>query len=111
MSKTQTSSLWLPFLSLCFLLVFPAISAFSQTDAPSGDGYVGDEKCKECHEDVVTAFSKNPHGGKAFAAHAEHGCETCHGPGKEHAETGDKTKIRVITELSHQQVTDLCMTC
>ena len=59
--------------------------------------YVGAETCKTCHEDIFKNFETTPH----FVTTLENkrgpewqGCEACHGPGKEHVESGgDKTKI------------------
>src|SRR4051794_32806129 len=31
------------------------------TPAPGGPEYVGSETCQACHEDIFTAFAKNPH--------------------------------------------------
>ena len=38
-------------------------------------------------------------------------CETCHGPGKEHSETGDKAKIRVFKEMAPRDASAVCTTC
>jgi DmsE family decaheme c-type cytochrome len=40
------------------------------------------------------------------------GCEGCHGPGKEHAESnGDKTKIRRFASLSPKDASETCVSC
>ena len=57
--------------------------------------YVGSETCVTCHTAEAKTFDSNPHAKLAL----EHGgkgvtCESCHGPGKAHVESGgDKTKI------------------
>ena len=64
--------------------------------------YVGAETCKTCHEDIFKNFETTPH----FVTTLENkrgpewqGCEACHGPGKEHVESGgDKTKIFTFKE-------------
>jgi DmsE family decaheme c-type cytochrome len=62
--------------------------------ASSAD-HVGSEVCASCHVEDAKNFDSNPHVKLAL----EHGgagvtCESCHGPGKAHVESGgDKTKI------------------
>jgi hypothetical protein len=64
--------------------------------------YVGVEVCKTCHEDMPSKdFYKNYEDSRHFVTTLDtkkgpewHGCEACHGPGKEHVEGGgDKSKI------------------
>jgi DmsE family decaheme c-type cytochrome len=88
-----------------------ALAAESSPPTPPA-GYVGAETCANCHEDVVTAFRKDPHGktGRENWAGAA-GCETCHGPGSAHAEEGDKSKIRNPRLLSPTEATGACLTC
>lgn len=61
--------------------------------------YTGPETCRHCHKREFVDFERTPHTtirfpGKAFVQ----GCETCHGPGKAHADAiedaeGDDAKI------------------
>ena len=53
--------------------------------------YVGDETCVECHEEVVTGMRNNIHQRiRPFDVFDRTvGCEGCHGPGSEHADSGD----------------------
>jgi hypothetical protein len=53
------------------------------------DQYVGSETCMECHEDYYASYMKNRHAVKADprTPAAGWGCEACHGPGAEHAES------------------------
>ena len=67
-----------------FLLLLGAQLAGPQS-APSG--YVGSEACKVCHEDIANDFSKSPH----FVLNSrkqwkDQSCESCHGPGAQHAD-------------------------
>jgi DmsE family decaheme c-type cytochrome len=82
--------------------------------------YVGSEACKTCHEDLPTKgfysrFENSPH----FATTLDtrkgpewHGCEACHGPGKEHVEGGgDKSKIYTFKDSSAEQISARCLGC
>jgi DmsE family decaheme c-type cytochrome len=56
------------------------------------EGYAGAETCKTCHEDQFVKFEKTRMG-RLFLKHPRTqqerlACETCHGPGKAHAEAG-----------------------
>jgi predicted CXXCH cytochrome family protein len=71
----------------------------------SPSDYVGGETCAGCHPDQARQFAKTVH------AHAEvagtkygTGCESCHGPGKAHADaqmgaTGDPAKVEAAKKL------------
>ncbi|MBI3401625.1 MAG: DmsE family decaheme c-type cytochrome [Acidobacteria bacterium] len=82
--------------------------------APSAqaDDYVGQDTCLTCHEDrnykgTLHALTSNP---KSPAS--THGCESCHGPGKAHAEAGgDKTKIVNLKTLTQQRASETCVNC
>jgi DmsE family decaheme c-type cytochrome len=86
--------------------------------------YVGTEVCKTCHEGMPSKdFYKNYEASPHFATTMEgkldahkgpewHGCEACHGPGKEHVEGGgDKTKIFTFKDASPQQISARCLGC
>ena len=45
------------------------------------------------------------------AAKTNQACETCHGPGREHAESGDKTKIRAFPAMAPHDASAVCLTC
>ncbi|HET7875047.1 MAG TPA: DmsE family decaheme c-type cytochrome [Methylomirabilota bacterium] len=56
------------------------------------DAYVGSETCKGCHEDQFNKFAKTKMGRlmlhQARNAAEAQACESCHGPGKAHADAG-----------------------
>lgn len=130
----------LPILGLSFLLLGLAFApvASSQKKSESTDKskaalqqtvqyvrptdpalYVGSETCKTCHEDMYKTFEDTPHfattmDGKLDARKGPewHGCEACHGPGKEHVDGGgDKTKIFTFKNASPGEISARCLDC
>ncbi len=81
--------------------------------------YVGSETCKTCHEDIYTNFANTPHFATTMEAKLDahsgpewHGCEACHGPGKEHVDGGgDKSKIFTFKNASPADVSVRCLDC
>src|SRR5580765_4517962 len=99
---------------LLFLCAIVAATAYAQkpvTPAPpvtpvppaQAAGYVGDDTCVACHDNKDKQLAATLHGKsqnpRTPAANGNQACETCHGPGKEHSESGDKAKIRVFTTM------------
>lgn len=81
---------------LLALAALPATSAAGVTEpAPS-------EVCLSCHRTAVTANSKSPH------LQPPPRCESCHGDGSKHAETGDPKAIR---SFKGKPAADACMSC
>jgi DmsE family decaheme c-type cytochrome len=82
--------------------------------------YVGTEVCKTCHEDMPKpGFFKHYEDSVHFVTTMDtkrgpewHGCEACHGPGKEHVDGGgDKTKIFTFKNASAKEVSARCLAC
>jgi DmsE family decaheme c-type cytochrome len=87
-----------------------ATPAARQSPQPAGE-YVGQDTCVTCHTD--RSVSGTAHG-KTFNERtpaANHGCESCHGPGKAHAESGDPALIRRFTNANAPEASETCTTC
>jgi DmsE family decaheme c-type cytochrome len=103
---------------LLFLLIFISFlfylssTARSQEEAKGGNDYAGDEACTACHDDLSQAFHKTVHGGKAFQTRAAHGCETCHGPGTAHIESGGETPMpNKFSSMKPSEASQICLQC
>lgn len=79
------------------------------------DRFVGSETCRSCHEQAFDEVAKTSHGKLGERSSWKDkvvGCESCHGPGKEHVEGGgDKTKIVNPKNLNPKAASESCMTC
>ena len=62
---------------------------------------------------IGKTFDKGPHWKTLNDKHGVQwqGCEACHGPGKEHAESADPAKIIRFAGLSKQEASRRCLTC
>ena len=88
--------------------------------ADKSSDYVGEETCKTCHEDMPSkGFYKTFSESRHFVTTLDtkkgpefHGCESCHGPGKDHVEGGgDKTKIFTFKNASAKDISVRCLKC
>jgi DmsE family decaheme c-type cytochrome len=83
--------------------------------AAQASGFVGDDTCATCHEPEEKGLHATQHGkaqnARTPAAKTGQSCETCHGPGQAHVDTGDKTKIKRFTAMSAKDVNATCLTC
>src|SRR5690349_11294952 len=89
----------------------PQAEAAKPADTEQPATYAGSQTCQACHEDIYNAFQKSPHAivetqkkrgweGKA--------CESCHGMGSKHAESGDATLIRNPGKIVAAQADRVC---
>lgn len=76
-------------------------SAQPQPPGKTGE-YAGSEVCQACHEDRFASYEAGVHGIKADPRRpaAKQACETCHGPGKAHADAGGGKGVGGIIGLS-----------
>ncbi|MGH9255554.1 MAG: DmsE family decaheme c-type cytochrome [Vicinamibacterales bacterium] len=76
-------------------------------------GYVGSDTCLACHDAMGATLARTPHGrmqDPRTPASAQ-GCETCHGPGRAHVESGDPTMIRRFTAMAPREASATCTNC
>ena len=99
-------------LRVAILVSTVTLSATTLRAADPPSGYVGAETCKACHETEATSLAATSHG-KTGVADWSGGiaCETCHGPGAAHADSGDPSKIRVLRTLPGPEQSAACLTC
>lgn len=79
---------------------------------PAAD-YVGADTCVACHDGVENPLSRTPHGRiqDPRSPAAAQGCESCHGPGRAHAESGDAALIRTFTTTAPREANEACVAC
>src|SRR5262245_976698 len=83
--------------------------------APQAGAYIGDDTCVACHEAEGKTLAGTLHGKaqnvRTPSAKTNQACETCHGPGKDHAESGDKDKIRRLHVMPPREASETCLSC
>jgi DmsE family decaheme c-type cytochrome len=77
---------------VAFGLAAPLSQAYAQAQAQKSSGYAGSTVCSTCHAAQAASFGATPKGAR-FLQHPgspieKLGCEGCHGPSQQHAETG-----------------------
>ena len=74
--------------------------------------YVGEATCLTCHESQKYDGTAHALKSNDRTPAATHGCESCHGPGKAHVDSGgDDTKIVKPKAISRQESSAICTTC
>jgi DmsE family decaheme c-type cytochrome len=89
----------------------PGVQQGAAAAAQAGGDYAGEAACLNCHDD--RAYKGTVHG---LTFHertpaATRGCESCHGPGKAHADSGDPELMRSFGEMSAAETSATCLTC
>jgi DmsE family decaheme c-type cytochrome len=90
----------------------PPVLQTATTPPPAG--YAGQQVCVTCHTDTGDTLAHTPHGRAQDprSPASALGCETCHGPGQAHADSGgDTTKIRGIAQLPPREASATCTSC
>jgi len=103
----------------CFVIITGLLFAIltGTVDLCSGmDGYTGSETCLECHDDTYSNMRNTPHMITADPRKpgAVNRCESCHGPGSSHAESGDIEDILTFGNHSLQNQdmkNEICLKC
>jgi DmsE family decaheme c-type cytochrome len=75
--------------------------------------YVGDDTCTVCHGAQAEGYAKTPHhiATDRRTPAAAKGCETCHGPGSEHAEDPAAVSMVDYKRLKAADANKTCVTC
>jgi len=76
-----------------------------------GGDYAGQATCLSCHEDHAYAGTAHSRAFNERTPAAGQGCESCHGPGRAHAESGDATLIRRFSTMAPADVSETCTSC
>jgi DmsE family decaheme c-type cytochrome len=80
--------------------------------SPPPAGLAGSEACAVCHEAQFAALTKTAHGmTSAGNWDGVTSCESCHGPGQAHAESGDPALIRDFKKLKGPDASAACLSC
>jgi DmsE family decaheme c-type cytochrome len=88
----------------------PLQQAPAGVNQPAGE-YAGESTCLTCHDD--RAYKGTAHG---LTFHertpaSNRGCESCHGPAKAHADSGDPDLIRSFREMRADETSATCTSC
>jgi DmsE family decaheme c-type cytochrome len=92
----------------------PSSSSPAAPRAPAPPHFVGSAACLVCHAGISKEFRRTIHSEALMLAHdskTRSGCESCHGPGSRHAETGDPKLIVQPAKLKPRDNAQLCLRC
>jgi len=75
-------------------------------------GYAGTAACLDCHDQAKT-LKGTPHAeaNNPRSPEANHGCESCHGPGQAHIADDAKGHIRKFSAISASEASETCLSC
>jgi DmsE family decaheme c-type cytochrome len=93
------------------LSVPQAQPAATPAQAPPPANYVGDDTCTTCHTDKSLKGTRHGEAADPRTPAAQHGCESCHGPGKAHVDDDAKGHINKFPKMSARDASAVCVTC
>ncbi|MGQ9633885.1 MAG: DmsE family decaheme c-type cytochrome [Bryobacteraceae bacterium] len=102
------------FLLCALAAALPAAPQSQQPAAPQKATLVGSSTCQGCHDEIYTAFQKSAHAvvdkdkRRGWEGNA---CESCHGAGSIHADSGDKKDILNPARQTFAQADKMCLSC
>lgn len=97
---------------LAAAILLGATGAFAQQATPDKTA-VGMDTCANCHEEISKQFARSTHGSLAGFEYktAHEQCESCHGAGSAHAESGAAEAIQGFKDGSDPQANQTCLAC
>jgi DmsE family decaheme c-type cytochrome len=79
---------------------------------PAAGGYAGQDTCLTCHDDRNYTGTAHARAFDTKTPVAQHGCESCHGPGQAHVDAGgDTTLIVNPAKVPPEDASATCTTC
>ena len=100
---------------VCSAAISLAAASGRAAPSPQTAGLVGDDTCATCHDSEAKGLHQTLHGKaqnvRTPAAKTGQTCETCHGPGQKHVDSGKKEDIRRFNVMSARTVNETCLTC
>ncbi|MBI2569983.1 MAG: DmsE family decaheme c-type cytochrome [Candidatus Schekmanbacteria bacterium] len=96
------------------------VHLFTMSAATAADDeYAGDKSCLECHEAEYNSYQRSQHAVTADprTPASEHGCESCHGPSKKHADNDGELNVGGLVGFgeraaaSAETKSSMCINC